>query len=240
MNPRRAGRPDRVLVSCEHGGHEVPAAWAGLFGDHAELLRTHRGWDAGAIDVARDLAAALDAPLFVATTTRLLIDLNRSIGHHQLHSELTRALPRHARRAIAAEHYRPHRGAIEAAVAAAIDGGARVLHIASHSFTPELNGVLRQADIAWLYAPRRAGERAFAACWRAALQARRPDLRLRRNYPYRGTGDGLTALLRTRHADDRYVGVELEVNQRFVLAGGDAWSALRRALVESLQAALAA
>ena len=223
-----------LIVTCEHGGNQVPPAYAPLFAGHEALLATHRGWDPGALELAQQLAQAFDAPLFAATTTRLLIDLNRSIGHRQLHSEATRGLPLSARREVAALYYRPHRDAVESEVARRIDAGERVLHVASHSFTPELGGVVRQADIAWLYDPRRAGEAALASRWLAALRQRRPDLKLRRNYPYEGKGDGLTALLRKRHPAEAYVGIELEVNQRFAAAGGAAWAALRTDIVLAL------
>ncbi len=231
---------DALIISCEHGGNEVPPAYAPLFAGHEALLATHRGWDPGALELARQMARAFGAPLFAATTTRLLIDLNRSIGHRQLHSEATRGLPLTARREIAALYYRPHRGAVESEVARQIGVGRRVLHVASHSFTPELGGVVRRADVAWLYDPRRAGEVEFASQWLAALRQRRPELKLRRNYPYEGKGDGLTSLLRKRHAPEMYVGIELEVNQRFVIEGGAAWAKLCADIVEALGDALAA
>lgn len=227
---------DALIITCEHGGNQVPAAYATLFAGCEALLDTHRGWDAGALSMAQQLATAFNAPLFAATTTRLLIDLNRSIGHRHLHSEATRSLPLATRRAIAAQYYRPHRDAVESEVARLVTAGRRVLHIASHSFTPELGGVVRQADVAWLYDPRRAGECALAAHWLTALKHQRPDLKLRRNYPYEGKGDGLTALLRKRYPDASYIGMELEVNQRFVLADGPAWPALRADIVQALAA----
>ena len=227
---------DAIIITCEHGGNEVPAAYTSLFAGHEALLPTHCGWDAGALTLAQQMATAFDAPLFAATTTRLLIDLNRSIGHRQLHSEATRGLPRAARLGIAAQYYRPHRDAVESEVARLVAVDRRVVHIASHSFTPELGGVVRQADVAWLYDPRRAGECALAAQWLTALKHRRPDLKLRRNYPYEGKGDGLTALLRKRHSEAAYVGIELEVNQRFVMAGGPAWTVLRADIVKALAA----
>ena len=230
---------DALIITCEHGGNEVPPAYGLMFADHEALLETHRGWDPGALELAQQMAQAFDAPLFAATTTRLLIDLNRSIGHRQLHSEASRGVPLSARREIAALYYRPHRDAVESEVAGRIDACERVLHIASHSFTPELGGVVRQADVAWLYDPRRAGEVALASQWLAALKQRRPDLKLRRNYPYEGKGDGLTSLLRKRHAPKRYVGVELEVNQRFVAGGGKVWAALRADIIAALADVLA-
>ena len=225
---------DALVITCEHGGYEVPAHHAPLFAGHEALLQTHRGWDPGALVLAQEMAGALNAPLFASSTTRLLIDLNRSIGHKQLHSELTRGLPLATRREMVALHYRPYRDAVEAAVAARIAAGQRVLHVSSHSFTPELDGVVRQADVAWLYDPQRPGERLFASQWLAALKRLRPDLKLRRNYPYQGKGDGLTSLLRKRHPPDRYIGIELEVNQRFAINGGSAWTALRMQITQTL------
>jgi predicted N-formylglutamate amidohydrolase len=227
------------IISCEHGGNTVPTAWKGLFTGHEALLASHRGWDPGALSLARQLATAFAAPLFVATTTRLLVDLNRSIGHRQLFSELTRNLTRSQRQALVASHYRPHRDAVEGEIGRRIAAGQRVVHIASHSFTPVLHGVERRADVAWLYDPQRAGEVALARRWQACMAQRAPALQLRRNHPYQGRDDGLAALLRKRHGAGAYVGIELEVNQRFVQQGGAAWTALRADLVASLAAALA-
>ena len=227
-------RKDTLLITCEHGGNDVPAAYAAQFAGHEPLLATHRGWDPGALELAREMAAAFEAPLFASTTTRLLIDLNRSIGHKDLYSKATRALPPAARRLIVATYYRPHRDAVESEVARRVAAGERVVHIASHSFTPELNGVVRLADVAWLYDPRRNGETLLASRWLGAMKHLRPELRLRRNYPYEGRDDGLTSLLRKRHPHELYIGMELEVNQRFVLEGGPAWEAIRRDLVASL------
>lgn len=231
-------RKTTLLLSCEHGGHQVPPAYAASFSKAAAQLDSHRGWDAGALALAREMAAAFGASLHASTTTRLLVDLNRSIGHRQLFSGFTRTLSPAQRAHVIERHYRPHRDAVEAEVARGIAAGQRVLHVASHSFTPMLDGVERQADVAWLYDPARPAERQFAARWLACLAARAPGLRLRRNYPYQGRSDGLTRTLRQRHAGDVYAGIELEVNQRFVLEGGASWKHLRAQLVASLGEAL--
>ena len=227
-----------MLITCEHAGKKVPAEYAALFRDQDELLDTHRGWDPGALILAREMAAAFKAPLFYSETTRLLIDLNRSIGNRDLYSEFSRPLPARTRREIVERHYRPHHEPIEVWLRDAIATGRRVIHIASHSFTPELNGQVRTADIGFLYDPGRPGEVALTNHWIDALRVARPDLRLRRNYPYIGKSDGLTFRTRRAYPDDRYVGVELEVNQQFVRAGGRPWPRLRAALIETLAIAL--
>jgi predicted N-formylglutamate amidohydrolase len=230
---------NQVVITCEHGGCEVPRACAALFSGRKALLDSHRGWDAGALELGRQMADAFGAPLHLATTTRLLVDLNRSIGHRQLFSEVTRALPRSRREDIVARYYRPYREAVEGEIARLIASGKRVIHVASHSFTPTLDDVPRQADVAWLYDPRRPGEVSFARRWMQELAQITAELRLRRNYPYRGRGDGLTAALRKRHPDAAYVGIELEVNQRFVERRGAPWDGLKAMLIESLKRTLA-
>ena len=227
-----------LVITCEHGGREVPQAYAALFSGRDALLDSHRGWDAGALELGRQMADAFGSPRHFATTTRLLVDLNRSIGHRQLFSEVTRALPRARRQDIVDHYYRPHRQAIEGEIARHSAAGWRVIHVASHSFTPKFDGVPRQTDVAWLYDPRRPGEVAFARAWMLALEQRAPELRLRRNYPYQGRSDGLTATLRKRHPDAAYVGIELEVNQHFVEQRGAPWRRLRTMLVDSLRKAL--
>lgn len=235
LSASHALNADRVLiVSCEHGGNEVPLGYAALFEGLCGLLDSHRGWDPGALELARDLAEPSGAPCFASTTTRLLVDLNRSVGHRALFSEVSRALAPAARQQILALHYRPHRDAVELEVGRQIAAGHPVLHVASHSFTPVLDGVARQADVAWLYDPRRRAESTLAGRWLAAFARRAPGLRLRRNYPYQGRADGLAALLRKRFPDAAYAGIELEVNQSFVADGGAPWRRLRADLVDAL------
>jgi predicted N-formylglutamate amidohydrolase len=232
--------PASVIVSCEHGGRDVPPSHAALFEGQEALLASHRGWDPGSLQFGRELAVALGAAFFASTTTRLLVDLNRSIGHRQLHSEFTRALTHAEKQILIKDFYRPHREATEGEIDRRIGAGERVVHIASHSFTPVMDGVVRRADVACLYDPRRPAEAALAVAWLKELALRSPQLRLRRNYPYQGRGDGLATLLRRRHAGTDYLGIELEVNQRFVEQGGPVWDELRRDLIASLAAALAA
>lgn len=233
-------RADHVLITCEHGGNRIPPRYRSLFAGFEALLHTHRGYDPGALAVARDLARTFAAPLFVSTTSRLLIDLNRSLGHPKLYSEATLAAPAAVRREILERHYLPYRDAVEAHVAAAVARGSRVVHLSSHSFTPVLDGAVRNADIGLLYDPARAGEAELCRRWQALLEARGPELTVRRNYPYTGRSDGFTAYLRRRFPADVYVGIELEINQKHVLPGGRRWPAWRGLVTEAAREAMTA
>jgi predicted N-formylglutamate amidohydrolase len=230
----------RFLVTCEHGGNRIPAAYQSLFKGYGALLDTHRGYDAGALLMARELAAAFGAPLVTSTVSRLLIDLNRSIGHPRLFSPATSDVLEAVREEIVAGYYRPYREQVERLVEKQVSRGRRVIHISSHSFTPELHGKVRNADIGLLYHPARRLEVQLSGRWKASLASRTPQLRVRRNYPYAGKNDGLTSYLRRRFSSAVYAGIEVEINQAIVVAAGRRWSALRRTLIDSLRAACAA
>jgi predicted N-formylglutamate amidohydrolase len=236
LRAARRSRHGRILVSCEHGGNRVPAEYALLFAGADGVLATHRGYDLGALELARAFGRRLGVEPFTATVTRLVVDLNRSPGNRNVFSAYTRTLSEAQRAAALAGHYWPYRNAVEAAVASAAAAGERLLHVSAHSFTPVLRGEERNCDVGFLYDPRRPAEVQLAAAWHAALRTAAPELVLRRNYPYRGVSDALVTYLRRRYGRRGYTGLELEVNQKHV--DGPRWSALVAVLSATLAQAV--
>jgi predicted N-formylglutamate amidohydrolase len=229
---------DAVVITCEHGGNEVPPEFAALFARYEELLQTHRGYDPGALELARRFAKAGNWPLHFSTTTRLLCDLNRTLGKEGHLSEISRSFDENAIAELIRAYYEPYRAAVEKDIRDLVEDDQRVLHLSVHSFTPELDGEVRNADIGLLYDPKSPTEVAICDAWHAKLNSARSDLVVRRNYPYLGTTDGFTTTLRTNHEPKKYAGIELEVNQSWPLAAGKAWQELQAALVATLQSAL--
>jgi predicted N-formylglutamate amidohydrolase len=234
--------PIRLLVTCEHAGNRVPARYRALFDGLDSTLDTHAGYDIGALAVARDMAAAfarpLSARLIYSTTSRLLVDLNRSVGHPALHGPPVRRLDAARRDEIVRRYYDPYREEVEHVVLDWTRAGARVVHLSCHSFTPSLDGKVRTADVGLLFDPGRPLEVELTRAWAAALRQTGEQLRVRLNYPYRGTSDGLTTSLRRLFDDGSYAGVELEVNQAFPLGNAGRWRTLRRRLVGTLRDAV--
>ena len=204
-----------VLLTCEHGGNDVPYEYQHLFEDAHHGLETNRGWDIGILPFAEEMARYLKAPLISSTVSRLLVELNRSLGHPQLFSEFSNQLPKCARKELLEKYYFPHRETVAQAVENALEYG-RVFHITVHSFTPELNGQVRNADITFLYDYRRKDEARLATLWQEGIEAQLP-VKVRRNYPYRGHTDGLTSSLRKHWNSDDYVGICIEVNQKHLV-----------------------
>lgn len=229
----RQGTPTLIL-SCEHATNHLPDQYRRLLAEDIERLNTHQGYDPGALDFARLLAATLSVPLFAGSVSRLLVDLNRSRTNHRSPPIRPRNdLPLVLKQEILARYYHPYRCQVEEAIEDNLRKKKNVLHLSIHSFTPVLDGVQRSADVGFLYDPIRAGEKEFCAKWRTALAAREGRWRLRRNYPYRGTSDGFVTALRKKFPAPRYLGVELEINQIYPLDRKSDWLRLQHQLLES-------
>ncbi len=237
MSGRGKRRPLRLVLTCEHADHRIPRAYASLFAGAKDVVLSHQGWDPGALLLARLMARRLEQPLLVTHWCRLLVESNRSPTNPRIWSRYTRGLPPEERARILARYWRPHRMAVEGAVATALARGERVVHVAVHSFTPVMDGVVRTADVGLLFDSRRKHESVFARRWAASLRSHDPELRVRYNYPYLGLADGLATALRRRHPASRYLGFELELNQARSTAPD--WRRLGGVLATSLAEALA-
>lgn len=204
-----------VVITAEHAGRTVPAPYRHLFESPAAraALDSHRGWDPGSLEVAEAMADRMSAPLVVQRVTRLLVECNRSIGHHQLWSDFSRDLSGDEKERVLRDVWYPHRDAVRTAITSRQPGP--VVHVGVHSFTPVWRGRRRSTDIGILFDPSRAEEAHLALAWQRALQ-RDPatsGLTVHRNRPYRGWTDGLVTALRAELPESRYVGFEVELSQ---------------------------
>lgn len=202
-----------LLITCEHAGNSIPDEFTTYFVNHQKELEAHTGWDPGAWEIAQYLAKAFDAKLFSMHTSRLLIEPNRSLHHPQLFSAVTNALGHQQKQQLIDTIYLPYRNQVEAYIRIS---QKPVLHLSIHSFTPILHQVTREVDIGLLFDPGRNEESSFCRSLLANLEKVAPKLRHRFNEPYLGVDDGFTTYLRTRFPDHQYLGIEIEVNQRFV------------------------
>ena len=74
----RARSVDRLVLTCEHAGNEIPARYMRLFRGADDVLASHRGWDPGALTLARLLARRLRRPLLSVSWSRLFVEANRA------------------------------------------------------------------------------------------------------------------------------------------------------------------
>lgn len=222
-----------LIVTCEHACNTIPASYQHLFTQNPILLSTHRAYDIGSLTIAEHLHHHFQCDYHRTYVSRLLIDCNRSLGNPSCFSDYTNSFSLVEKQKLVAEYYRPYRQAVEEAVKNHIEKSQQVLHISVHSFTPELNGVTRNAAIGILYDPNRHAEKEVARIWRGLLLMQTPSYIIRMNYPYKGTSDSFTRSFRRIYAESDYIGIELECNQ-LLLQDPDSLQNLARELADSL------
>ncbi|KTD55346.1 N-formylglutamate amidohydrolase [Legionella quateirensis] len=206
-----------IVISCEHAVDTVPEEYTTLFAPFKELIKTHRGIDFGALAIARYLKDTLPSDFIQAHATRLLIDCNRSLNRPSCFSEVTRDLPAEEKNKIIKLYYQPFREQVTNLIQKHINQKLQVWHFSIHSFTPVMNDQVRATDIGLLYNPQRPSEKDLCEQLQKEIQQLNPEIRVRRNYPYKGISDGFTTFLRKKFTDTEYVGIEIESNQSLTL-----------------------
>ena len=219
----------KLMLTCEHASNRLPAAFKKFVPTNVQ--GAHRAYDIGALKVFRKLVK-FAKPEFSCEGkfSRLFVDLNRTITNKSAFSEYYGELETSDKAAAekvkteATAYWKEYRANVERFVTqnigkgskAAGNKGATIVHLGIHSFTPVLNGKPRNTDIGILYDPMRPQERAYANVIKDEIKRLYPHMKVRFNYPYKGTSDGLTTSLRKKFGP-RYVGIEIEINQKFFI-----------------------
>jgi predicted N-formylglutamate amidohydrolase len=203
----------KLLLTCEHAVNIIPTEYSRLLNIPANALNSHRGFDRGAYELCTYLPTMLKCECVTGEYSRLLVDLNRSKSGKNLFSEYSRKLTRAQRQNILTDYYFPYREKVERFVTENIMHKHKIVHFSIHSFTPVLDGKTRNADIGLLYDPARSTEKKIANKIKHKLENLPIDIKVRRNYPYRGVSDGMVSHLRKKLKQSDYVGFELEFNQ---------------------------
>ncbi|MFC6687383.1 N-formylglutamate amidohydrolase [Jhaorihella thermophila] len=234
FNP--GGRAGVVLV-CEHASRFIPAALGGL-GLNEAGRRSHAAWDIGALDTARAMAEAMDAPLVHSCVSRLVYDCNRP-------PEAPDAMPARSERIVVPgneglteaqraqrvrEVFVPFSALVEQTLDARADPPVLVT---VHSFTPVYMGRPRAAQIGILHDT---DSRLADAMLESA--GRHTELRVARNDPY-GPEDGVTYTLRRHGLPRGLLNVMIEVRNDLLRTPDDC-AGMARLLAGWLEEAIAA
>jgi predicted N-formylglutamate amidohydrolase len=228
-----------VLILCDHAGNEVPPELGDL-GIGADMLGRHIGWDIGAADLARRLAARLDAPAVLNHCSRLVIDPNRrpftptsvpSISDGCVIPANQHLSDEEIRRRILA-YFLPYHRAVARAIGGFRRSGRVPAVLAVHSFTPRMHGEDRPWQVGVLWR----SDRRLSAPILTALRAR-SDLVVGDNQPYSGLDEfGFTVEFHAQRARLPHVMFELKQDEIDTPDKAAAWADL---LAEVLEAPLA-
>lgn len=185
-----------LLLLCEHAGCALPPE-VGTLGLEPCRLRTHWGWDPGALDVMLAAGRTLGIGSVHSVYSRLLIDLNRTLASPDLfRAELEpgRPVPGNVgisegeRRRRIEQYYEPYHRAVDDAIRARLKGHPHITIICVHSFTPKLSGPVRAFDVGLLFD----GFEDLVRKVQAGFQTR--GFRALLNQPYSGAGGNIYAM----------------------------------------------
>ncbi|MBN8954503.1 MULTISPECIES: N-formylglutamate amidohydrolase [unclassified Rhizobium] len=179
------GRSPYLLV-CEHASNRIPRALGDLGLPESERQR-HIAWDIGVSALSQYLSQALDAPLFMANYSRLVIDCNRPLGVPSAIPEISETTTVPGNLDLSAEEkahrvdvlFKPFADAISRRLDLRQAEGKRTLVVGIHSFTPVYFGNRRPWQAGILYRD----AVPFARSLIASLSAD-PELTVGDNEPY--------------------------------------------------------
>lgn len=201
-----------LLITCEHAGNIVPEKYKSLFKHAVDALDSHEGWDPGAWDIATYLGNYFNTEPIGCHTSRLLIEVNRSLSSPQLFSRYSTLLSDNEKQNLISEIYNTYRKSVGIKIEQL---QKPVLHLSIHSFTPVYYGKERKVELGLLFDPDRELESSFCNAFKQTLKFILPDINVRLNEPYLGIDDGLTTHLRSIYSNTQYLGIEIEISQKF-------------------------
>lgn len=219
------GTSDIVLL-CEHASNHIPAEYHSLGLQPSDLQR-HIAWDPGAAELTRRLSKRLDAPAFLGSCSRLLIDLNRPLDAPD--SIVTRSettdIP--GNMGLAPEErirrvqtiFQPFHLAVTEYLDLRSRSGQPTRLVSLHSFTPAFHGVTRPWHGGVLF------EQAEEFGLDLVRRLNQPGSLVGANVPYKTsrTEDYAVPI----HGDDRGIPavlIEIRNDQIATKAGMDAWA----------------
>ena len=222
----RRGLSNFVIV-CDHAGWRIPRRLNDL-GLPASELQRHIAWDIGAFAVARQVAAALDAPLVAQNYSRLVIDCNRDPKVASSIARLSEAveipgnlgLSEEEAAARRTEIFAPYHDAVTTLLDERAAANRTTILVAQHTMTDIYHGVRRKMHAAVLYNR----DRRFAGLMLDMLR-RGTKLSIADNEPYFVSDE--TDYTIPHHGEARGIPhVEIEIRQDLVAdeAGQTEWA----------------
>ena len=216
-----------VLISCEAGGQHVPAwlvspskntktsptPFDGTKKFHAGKLPMQIPNDMAADYIARRMAKNIGVSLVRNVFSHQLIDVTRSLHHRQLFPIATRSWSNERKQRLISEIYAPYRESLSRTIGGMLQRHPYVIHLSIRTFDSNHQKKPRRADVGLLYDPAIENEVDFCLDWIDELYDDAPMLKVRRNYPRRGTNDSITKAMRTEFSGQNYMGIEVLLNR---------------------------
>lgn len=192
-----------IIITCEHGGNQIPIRYRSLFDE--KVLLQPSAWDEGALDIALSLAEAMDVPCFAHQTSRLLVDVDLSLGNSALFTLQSTLLGDADRQNILERYYFPYRLRLESTIAMS---DKALLHVSLHT-THE-----QEEDVTLIFNSKRTLENQCVDLLIEVLRNAPGRFHVALHDVDNVLNDSIIQYLRTRFDDEAYAGLTLIVHKR--------------------------
>lgn len=212
---------DMMVLTAEHASNYVPKHYKPLFGRKTNLFNTQQAFDQGADYLCKQLEMYLGCPMFLGNISRLIIDLNRTIDSRSLFSTFSKKLKPIEKQLIINHYYRPYVNSILLNMQHYQSISYRIVHISIHTCSSHVMSRKGPCDLGIIYDSKRKSEKIFAEMLSRSLQSFDPSIKIKSNYPFKGHSKGLTNYFRLIFQEQRYIGVELQINHELMQSATD-------------------
>lgn len=186
------------------------------------------------LEIANLIATQLDVPSYFNRYPIELVDVTKNPNQRRLFTGPFRGINRIAQQRLLEEIHTTYFDGLVKEVESSIKSDGFVIHLSVKTFPLKHNGNRRRTDVGLLYDSSCEDEADLCMDWYEDLWYRAPMLKVRRNYPRRGSEVGVTRRLRKRFNRSNYVGVELWLNRAWAGRNVSLRQEALSAMIESL------
>ncbi len=203
----------KIILTCEHANFLSPLFLKNDLQISNQILKSHRGWDQGALEVSLHLKKILKADLFTFPYSRLYVDANRTPDFKAL-SPLSRELDGDKKNQLIkiSQNYRK---TVLKKVESIIKKKQNLLVFSIHSFVPIFKSKKRKTDLGLLFRNSNPKEVSLATSLKKKFHNNNLNWAVHFNLPYRGHTDCfLNDILDQHLKNPRVNGLFIEINQK--------------------------
>ncbi len=199
-----------------------------------EATLEHLEIDPFALGIAQKIASSLDASFIYHRYPLEMVDVTKELKQRRLFSGPFQRLQKSAQNRLLEEVHQSYFEDLSSVIESKLKSDGFVIHFSVRTFPLKSKGTVRRTDVGFLYDPSRQDEVDLCSDLADDMWYRAPMLKVRRNYPRRGSEVGMTRRLRNRFSGSDYLGIELWLNRAWTGRAVSLREEALRAMIQSM------
>lgn len=210
----------KIMVSCEHGGDVIPQEWQHLFSEAHDAMQSPQLCEYGARWLYDSIAPTIADYADMANISRMVVDVDGSIGNGTALSAVTSKLSAQEAGKIIRDYYLPYQIEFEDRAETWTQQGENILLVGLHTFEPIVRNIPLGMDIGLIFDHNDTEERSLALRIKRGFEKNASWLRVRFNAPHKVKEDGFVQHMREMYGQRGLKGIEIEVGENVIFPEG--------------------